>query len=686
MSVGAFQRFWITVAFLSSLLGFLIAGDVYGLETYVIGGEDHPWREYAWDEADPGALTKAVDFDEQPGWITLKRIDPTENIAAQTYERGGRVTVPNIPLSAKQKEVLPGLVNGDSTVALEMKSTPAKKVYPYGVLVDLDLGARFGVNRIRFFPRMSELFPFQDDFMRGYEIYLNDGTKQTADEGGRPIFKLIRHEEQNSQPVVDFTMPLQYVRYIRLRSLSLVGWELDEIQVFGAGFVPEATYESLVFDFEDLATFGKLWWSQEKVGDVQRSDIVIRTRSGNDDTPLVYYRKLEWGEEVEVSKGEYERLDLTQQGEIRYFTKEGAEISKRDYEWLRSEDRGDIKYYRTGGEIPFDTNGKLLTKAGYDELSPGDRGSILLDRENGWSDWSPPYEYEEVERQGGIQIVSPAPRRYLQFRIDLESRDLETAGSVGSLGFQVSTPPVAQEILAEIAPGTAKPGALETFTYAVRPVIREGDTGFDRLEIETPTRVDTVQSVRIDGEKVNFKLLDVTADHFTVGFPRMVPDQVLTLTFVGMVLTYGTPFSAKAFDSETGELKQSVIGGDATPDIATNGIFVDTRLGGSLIVSLVMRPNPFTPNGDGVNDDLKIRYDLIQLGRKMPVSVKVYDLSGSLVRTLYTGRQRSGIYTILWDGKAEDGAWVSPGVYIVGIRLETDSGVQSRTKAISVVY
>jgi hypothetical protein len=46
-----------------------------------------------------------------------------------------------------------------------------------------------------------------------------------------------------------------------------------------------------------------------------------------------------------------------------------------------------------------------------------------------------------------------------------------------------------------------------------------------------------------------------------------------------------------------------------------------------------------------------------------PVSLKVYDLSGRLVRTLVSGREKAGYHKVYWDGRAEGGRGVGSGVY-----------------------
>jgi hypothetical protein len=72
-------------------------------------------------------------------------------------------------------------------------------------------------------------------------------------------------------------------------------------------------------------------------------------------------------------------------------------------------------------------------------------------------------------------------------------------------------------------------------------------------------------------------------------------------------------------------------------------------------------PNPFNPT-------TIIRYELATAGR---VSVKVYDVSGALVKTLEDRDRAPGRYEVGWDGENERGERVSSGVYFYV--LETPS-------------
>ncbi|MBU8923491.1 MAG: T9SS type A sorting domain-containing protein [Bacteroidales bacterium] len=68
-------------------------------------------------------------------------------------------------------------------------------------------------------------------------------------------------------------------------------------------------------------------------------------------------------------------------------------------------------------------------------------------------------------------------------------------------------------------------------------------------------------------------------------------------------------------------------------------------------------PNPFNPN-------TMIRYSLMNATN---VSLRVYDVRGALVKTLVTGYQDAGKYTVDWDGTTDGGHRVASGVYFYRI-------------------
>jgi spore coat protein A len=75
-------------------------------------------------------------------------------------------------------------------------------------------------------------------------------------------------------------------------------------------------------------------------------------------------------------------------------------------------------------------------------------------------------------------------------------------------------------------------------------------------------------------------------------------------------------------------------------------------------MSLASYPNPF-------GSQAEIRYQLPAAGQ---VDLKVFNLLGQEVKTLFSGRQVPGLQTVTWDGTDNGGARVASGVYFYELR------------------
>jgi gliding motility-associated-like protein len=76
---------------------------------------------------------------------------------------------------------------------------------------------------------------------------------------------------------------------------------------------------------------------------------------------------------------------------------------------------------------------------------------------------------------------------------------------------------------------------------------------------------------------------------------------------------------------------------------------------------LPVAPNPFTPNGDGIND--RARFDVTQFGLEQPV-LSIYTFEGRRLQTVQEMREGE----LRWDGTGPDGEPQPPGVYLYIVR------------------
>ena len=524
----------------------------------------------------------------------------------------------------------------------------------------IDFRAVVPVNRIRFYPRLSPsedallieelaeprppqeaygVDSFSGNFITGYELRSSDNTvkyrNSPCDEIGRltglpwvrrmdPQLDVLKSEPENLDIVVDLHLPTQSIRWLTFQAFGSSTFEVAEMEVYGEGFVEETVFVTQILDFGKSVNWGKLRWAGDQPPGTR---VEIQTRSGNTPDPNLYYAESENLDVVPVSLDEYEDINIL------------------------------------------------------------DRQPVAYDAAN-WSIWSPPYNFVAGLRdsslsaeawQDGTPMVSPGPSRYLQILVRFHST-FTTAPRLDQLTLQFGDSPSAQELFGEIWPIEVETIEPTTFTYVVRPKFQEGDIGFDRLEVLTPTRVGHIHSVKLGGQEVDPDLypIDVEEDRFVVAFPHLVGQDnnlvQLEVVFDTPVLRYGTEFRGWVFNSEEARpIKQQVKPGDATFRFSGNILAVRTPLGGALLVDVEPVPGIFSPNGDGINETMTISYKLREITAERLVFLRIYNLAGKLMYESPSRLVKSGEFAHEWGGLDRNGHLVSPGIYLYELSIQAEA-------------
>ena len=104
----------------------------------------------------PGGVIDFAPF-ERAYWIFPQQADTTDNIliGVNSKERGGSVITP-IPSFRFLEADFPQMFDDDGNTALALKSSGTGGTGAFGLLIEFDLGAIFGVNRFKFFPRNAD--------------------------------------------------------------------------------------------------------------------------------------------------------------------------------------------------------------------------------------------------------------------------------------------------------------------------------------------------------------------------------------------------------------------------------------------------------------------------------------------------------------------------------------------------
>ena len=116
---------------------------------------------------------------------------------------------------------------------------------------------------------------------------------------------------------------------------------------------------------------------------------------------------------------------------------------------------------------------------------------------------------------------------------------------------------------------------------------------------------------------------------------------------------------------------------------ATQVFFPDVPKSDRLLANLSIAPRIATPNGDGVGDQIHIRF--LVLNVEVEPEVWIYSLDGRRVRRLDGGRGATG-YLFTWSGHDDANRLSPPGLYVCHIRLKTQLGEQQISRTIGLAY
>ena len=619
------------------------------LTIYRIGGSNLPPPELAtedgvdfvqleWADVDAKRHGAAHLLDIQAGAIEPQQLDPEVNLTPLIKERGGDILGLTWQGWGGHQDNDGVMFDGDASTAFLGDGDWGGD---YGALKNkaliFDMGGLFTIERVRIYPRSKfETSRFVQRFIIGTSDGdpLKDGTREHAygARGSVFDFDVAHHIIDNTEAVLELELPQEPIQKILFEAEENTQgiWEVAEFEIYGTGFAPVSHYVSNIIDLGRVASLGDLSWSAQ-VDPGAEVDLIMR--SGDDDDPNTYWR-------------------LTFRGDER---------------------------------SQFGVDGSTLTLNTYKRLERGERAGITPDTEN-WSDWSTPYDFSA----GAVALRPDKPRRYLQIQADI--RSLKDAGvRLDYLQFTVSDPPVVSQVLAEIAPMEVMAGETTQFTYAILPRLKEGDLGFDSIEIETPAEAVSIDAVRIDGAEVGFDIVRSDEQGFALKVPRMDLEhtgELVEVNFAVEVFRFGTVFTGRVFDSEKPfEVHQTLTPGDADPLVESNTLSVGlVEVEEKAVNAFKLASSVFTPNGDGVNDQLAIEYELLNIFGDVPVALELYDVSGRRVGAVYRGTAASGRFGFDWDGRLADGRMPTPGLYLLRLEVDSDRGREALQRVVSLAY
>ena len=549
---------------------------------------------------------------------------------------------------------------------------------------------------------MSHYVPGNGELSAGWHGAEKQSAQEQADDirgynhlvSYEPYSDILGAVKNNIEAPLIFDFPLNYYNHVRWRTFAN---NVDEartgcpqvdqlgyadLELYGRGFAGEGFFRSQVLDLGRAAILGSAQVSISK----WRREPGSWDETENAEGDVV---EREWipGAMVEAPDADAEVVVRVKTGltsdSNQYFTYSdfGELVSVELEEWELLEDSAFIRCH-----------GKCSPGGGFDRTYPGWRGPVVEDREN-WTPWSGPV-------RGGSTRLSLSKGQYFQLRVDMTSRQPTDVARLDSVRIEI-VPLLVADLLGEVAleAETTRANLAELplgepaeLTYAIRADFggRRGG-GFDAIRIATPSRPDFLHLMRGDPlEAVDVADEDVEVEEggLTIFLDEPVDgDEELRVGLRTTLYTVSEKLRGEVYDRAASEQRQVIEAGNATDAIATDQLQIVSE--GDIpdvFAELRVEPRTITPNGDGSNDELMIRYSLLGV-IDAEVQIGIYTVAGQPVRRLAIDGQDAGINPpVMWNGRDESGELVAPGLYLCQVETETSRGRFASTTPIAIAY
>ena len=291
-----------------------------------------------------------------------------------------------------------------------------------------------------------------------------------------------------------------------------------------------------------------------------------------------------------------------------------------------------------------------------------------------WAQWHevPSWTLPGESSSGSVEIAAPEPARYLQYRVLMESRRALLSPSLQTVELEFDDSLLATAVLVGIEPRHPVLGEETRFTYRLAATLDEGNLGFDLIEIGLQG---IVQEVRVHG--LALPASEYVSEWDESGLllhlgaaSRVTGTAVVEVDFSAVLLQPVLVVRSAVGLSSAGEPLNFQ---NTRPESDGAWILRGKGVQSSVLLSdaVQIEPNPFNAAAGAT----EIRLDLGKVQVPRPVTVRLYDLSGRLVRTLWKGREAAaGRHRLRWDGRSESGTWAPPGIYLLRVDVEADAG------------
>ncbi len=340
------------------------------------------------------------------------------------------------------------------------------------------------------------------------------------------------------------------------------------------------------------------------------------------------------------------------------------------------------------GRITWNTDIPLRTDLSV-QFRSGATLDAFADPQGGWSD---------PQVAGGGLFPGPEPGRFLQYRVNMESRDPAKSPLFRDLRIEYSTEDIAASTAqGRVAPNRVPMGVDTTFVYTLDVEVGAGDQGVQSLQIAVPgpaqlsRDMDLGTAVLAEWFSTQHVLTLIFAEPLRQSSQLQIPFRTRSYAHLHRFRAFlFSPNSENPLNVAPNQAQ------DPRTQKPHSWTLVTTTVADQVLDQVRANPPIFSPNGDGINDATVIELVLASVDVARPVSMHIFDLSGHPVARLRSPALSAGAYLRrsgrerespgYWDGRDDRGHLVPPGLYLFQVKIELDVGAAIHSGCVAVVY
>ena len=322
------------------------------------------------------------------------------------------------------------------------------------------------------------------------------------------------------------------------------------------------------------------------------------------------------------------------------------------------------------------------------QFRSADQAAALADPTGGWS---PPLT------TGDIWFPAEEPSALVQYRVNMATRSPEKTPVFEHLAIDFDTDQVpVSKAWGRIAPNRVPMGRDTFFTYTLDVEFADTDAGLAQIRIDVPAPAVLEEITGLEGSAL--EAWDSTRDQLSISLAEPLrQDAQLQIRFRTQTHAAIHAFRARLFapnsDNPLNAAENAAV--DPQSNAPYSWVLSAATSGERALSQVRVHPPVFSPNADGINDFATIEFALSKVGTPRQVGIRIFDLSGRLVRDLSPPPLSAGAYVRLptdsrppglWDGRNTTGSLVAPGLYLYRVEVEVDTGAERAAGVVGVAY